>query len=156
RPTHIISPTPGIPNLMSRSASGGGFAVVLFALGLLWISPLAQAQDFNTAFGDFALSNLTTGDGNSAFGYSALFKNTSGNNNTASGAGALSQLTIGSFNAADGSGALSKVTTGSSNIGVGYNAGLNLTTGSNNIDIGNLGVAGDTNTIRIGKPGTQT
>ena len=30
-----------------------------------------------------------------------------------------------------------------------------LTTGSNNIDIGNLGVAAEANTIRIGKVGTQ-
>jgi hypothetical protein len=34
-------------------------------------------------------------------------------------------------------------------------AGLNLTTGSNNIDIGNQGIAGESNTIRIGTVGTQ-
>jgi hypothetical protein len=33
---------------------------------------------------------------------------------------------------------------------VGSNAGINLTTGINNIDIGNAGVAGDSNTMRIG------
>src|SRR5439155_22614750 len=33
---------------------------------------------------------------------------------------------------------------------MGSSAGVNLTTGSNNIDIGNQGVAGDSNTIRIG------
>jgi len=40
---------------------------------------------------------------------------------------------------------------------VGTNAGQNLTTGSNNIDIGAnvLGAAAETNTIRIGKQGTQ-
>jgi hypothetical protein len=35
-------------------------------------------------------------------------------------------------------------------------AGSNLTTGSNNIDIGNKGVAGEGNTIRIGRQRTQT
>src|SRR5262249_20582538 len=40
-------------------------------------------------------------------------------------------------------------------IAVGSNAGSNLTTGSNNIDIGALGLAGESNTIRIGKRGTQ-
>jgi hypothetical protein len=35
-------------------------------------------------------------------------------------------------------------------------AGSNLTTGDNNIDIGNVGVAGEANTIRIGTLGTQT
>jgi trimeric autotransporter adhesin len=33
---------------------------------------------------------------------------------------------------------------------VGYQAGINLTTGSHNIDIGNRGVAGESQTIRIG------
>ena len=39
---------------------------------------------------------------------------------------------------------------------MGVSAGINLTTGSNNIDIGNAGVAGESNTIRIGTAGTQT
>ena len=47
-------------------------------------------------------------------------------------------------------------TTGSNNIALGYEAGENLTTGSNNMDIGNLGVAAESNTIRIGTQGTQT
>src|SRR5262249_60376256 len=33
---------------------------------------------------------------------------------------------------------------------LGFNAGVNADTGSNNIDIGNQGVAGESNTIRIG------
>jgi hypothetical protein len=45
---------------------------------------------------------------------------------------------------------------GSNNIAVGSQAGSNLTSGSNNIHIGNLGAAGESNTIRIGKTGTQT
>jgi hypothetical protein len=40
--------------------------------------------------------------------------------------------------------------TGANNIGIGYNAGSALTTGNNNIDIGNMGVAGESSTIRIG------
>jgi hypothetical protein len=38
---------------------------------------------------------------------------------------------------------------------LGSNAGINLTTGSNNIDIGARGVAGESNTIRIGAVGLQ-
>jgi hypothetical protein len=38
---------------------------------------------------------------------------------------------------------------------LGDSAGTNLTTGNNNIDIGNLGVAGEAKTIRIGTQGTQ-
>jgi hypothetical protein len=47
-------------------------------------------------------------------------------------------------------GALSNNTNGGDNIGLGFNAGASLTTGSHNIDIGNLGVAGESSTIRIG------
>jgi hypothetical protein len=48
-------------------------------------------------------------------------------------------------------------TTGKSNTALGASAGSNLSTGSNNIDIGAnvLGNAGEANTIRIGKQGTQ-
>ncbi len=38
---------------------------------------------------------------------------------------------------------------------MGSKAGTHLTTGSNNIDIGALGVAGEANTIRIGRVGLQ-
>jgi hypothetical protein len=46
-------------------------------------------------------------------------------------------------------------TTGSNNIALGFQARSSLTTGDNNGDIGNLGVAAESNTIRIGKQGTQ-
>jgi trimeric autotransporter adhesin len=39
---------------------------------------------------------------------------------------------------------------------LGFNAGANLTTGSKNIDIGNVGVAGESNKIRIGTRGIHT
>jgi hypothetical protein len=39
---------------------------------------------------------------------------------------------------------------------LGFRAGSNLTTGNNNIDIGNLGVAGESSTIRIGLFQTST
>src|SRR5262249_54044433 len=70
-----------------------------------------------------------------AFGQSALASNTTGFDNSAFGEGALQQ-----------------VTTGSSNIGVGTGAGFShLSSDSNNIDIGNLGGAGNSNVIRIGR-----
>src|SRR5207253_5563395 len=90
-----------------------------------------------------------------ATGFSALLNNTMGNHNTANGFNTLAMNTTGSNNTADGQGALNHVTTGSSNIALGSSAGVNLTTGSNNIDIGNVGVAGDSAKIRIGKQGTQ-
>jgi hypothetical protein len=52
--------------------------------------------------------------------------------------------------------ALVSNTTGVFNIALGRGAGRNLTRGNNNIDIGNVGVAGESNTIRIGWGGVQT
>jgi len=110
----------------------------------------------NTATGSNALLNNTNGIKNTANGFNALLSNTLGQGNTAIGFNALKSNTTAFNNTADGQGALSNNTTGGLNIAVGFQAGLNLTTGSNNIDIGNAGVAGEANTVRIGKSGTQT
>ena len=123
----------------------------------------------NTAVGVSALRNNTTGFGNVAIGqdacnpganyntgvgWSALSSNTA-SNNSAVGSAALSNNTTGHDNMAEGFEALGNNISGSSNIALGSNAGINLTTGSNNIDIGAPGAAGEANTIRIGKSGTQ-
>jgi Chaperone of endosialidase len=111
----------------------------------------------NTATGFTALIGNTTGFSNTANGVQALYSNTTGNDNTATGENALVNNTIGVQNTADGLQALQNNTKGNNNVGLGVNAGANLTTGSNNIDIGAnvLGNAGEANTIRIGKQGTQ-
>jgi len=114
----------------------------------------------NTATGVGALegpfSPGSTGSSNTADGYQALYSYTTGSNNTAVGYQALFSNTTGIDNTAIGYNALLNAT-GSNNIGLGLLAGSSLTTGSNNIDIGNKGVAGDSNTIRIGtKARTQT
>jgi hypothetical protein len=105
--------------------------------------------DNNTATGAEALVNNTASN-NTAIGYQALNNNRTAANNTATGANALLNNRTGNFNTANGGNALSNNTSGSSNIAVGINAGRMLTTGSNNIDIGNVGVAGESNKIRIG------
>jgi hypothetical protein len=110
----------------------------------------------NTADGSSALNNNTIGINNTATGFQALAANTTGNYNTANGQGALFLNTTGVNNTADGQNALRGNTTGSNNTALGVSAGINLTRGSNNIDIFNRGVAGEANTIRIGKQGTQT
>jgi hypothetical protein len=128
---------------------------------------------FNTANGTFALLFNTIGSGNTANGVSALISNTTGRDNTANGAftltgnttgvnntatgnAALQNNTIGSGNTATGFRALFSNTTGNRNIAFGPLAGTNLTTGSNNIDIGNVGVAGESSTTRIGSVQTRT
>ena len=85
----------------------------------------------NTATGDYALFNLTTGTRNTAIGFQALNTNTTGRENTA----------IGFF-------ALQDNTSGRNNIALGNTAGI-FTLGDNNIHIGNLGTQ-ESNTIRIG------
>jgi len=108
----------------------------------------------NTATGQGALDLNTTGSHNTAIGFQALFSSR-GNFNTAIGAGALTSNSTAN-NTAIGFNALLNNTTGINNIALGFKAGASLTTGNNNIDIGNVGVASDANTIRLGKVGTQT
>jgi hypothetical protein len=110
----------------------------------------------NTADGAFALLNNATGFRNAATGRFALFNNTTGSFNTAHGVDALYSNTAGDGNTANGLSALAFNTTGAFNIALGTSAGQNLTTGNRNIDIGNLGVANEGNTIRIGTTGDQS
>jgi Chaperone of endosialidase len=126
----------------------------------------------NTANGDYALFANTTGGYNTAIGVGAMFSNTAGTQNTSIGVDALYSNTTGGFNTATGDYALQSNTTadgntangygalqnntGGFNIALGYHAGVFLTTGIDNIDIGNEGVAGDSETTRIGIQGFQT
>ncbi len=155
----------GISALYSNTSGFGNTAVGASALSL-------STGDDNTATGWNALGSNTTGQSNTANGYGALFsssasnfntatgfqalKNTTGERNTATGADALLFNTDGAGNTADGNNALRNITTGSSgNIALGAEAGTNLNTGSNNIYLGSLGVATESNTLRIGTSGTQ-
>jgi hypothetical protein len=108
----------------------------------------------NTAVGSSALAFNQTGTTDVAVGYGALYRNTA-SSNTAAGWQSLNANTTGAGNTAFGTSALQSNTTGDNNIAEGYQAGFNLTTGSNNIDIGNVGVAGESNVIRIGTKGTH-
>jgi trimeric autotransporter adhesin len=110
----------------------------------------------NTATGDTALFSNRTGSSNTATGVRALSNNRSSSNNTATGFEVLDVNTTGNNNTAEGFRALSQNTTGNNNIALGFRAGFNLTTGSGNIDIGNVGVAGESSTIRIGLFQTRT
>src|SRR6476659_7135349 len=86
----------------------------------------------NTAEGDNALFNLTTGTGNTAIGSNALFHNTTGRNNTAEGDVALQNNTTGIDNTAIGVFALTNNTIGNSNTANGFEALQNNSTGHEN------------------------
>jgi len=109
----------------------------------------------NTAVGSSKLLQNTTGSGGTALGDDALVNNTTGDNNTVVGFNALQDNTEGSTNSAFGAGALLR-NTGNGNIGLGAGAGTLLTVGNNNIYVGNLDVATEDNTIRIGNPQVHT
>jgi hypothetical protein len=150
---------------------------LLTALGVLALSPIVQAVNpapdggypgANTAEGQNALLNLTTGTFNTAVGLSSLQANTThrlntavgaaallvndSDQNTATGAAALVSNTSGAFNTADGAFALSSNTTGDNNTAVGLQALFNNVAGIGNTALGfNAGfnVTGDDN-IDIG------
>ena len=109
---------------------------------------------YNTAVGIYSLLSDTTGRFNTGIGAATLLANTA-DQNTAIGTGALLGNSAGASNTASGTFALFNNSTGNGNIGLGASAGINLTTGNNNIEIGNVGVGGESNTIRIGDPAIQ-
>src|SRR5213592_3867221 len=125
---------------INRSTLRSSLFLAALALAYPALSPMTQAitpppvggySGQNTATGDYALFNLTTGTRNTAVGFQALNTNTTGGKNTA----------IGFF-------ALQDNPTGKNNIALGYSAGI-FTVGDNNINIGNVG-AQESDTIRIG------
>jgi trimeric autotransporter adhesin len=104
---------------------------VVLGVGCFWLSPLAPAVSpppdggypgANTAEGDGALQNLTTGFNNTANGTGALTENTTGGANTANGRDALHNNTTGIFNMASGVQALVSNTTGDFNTAIGAGA----------------------------------
>jgi len=111
--------------------------------------------DFNTANGQGALSSNTIGGANVATGQGALATNTEGDWNTATGTDALVFNTTGRLNTCIGANALHNHTIGTLNVALGWAAG-DRTTGNNNIAIGNIGAAGESDTIRIGAPAAVT
>jgi len=108
----------------------------------------------NTAIGAQSLINNGIAGNNTAVGFQTLFNHTTNCCNTAVGSQAMLNDTTGQDNVAVGNNALSGNTMGSGNIAVGNGAGGQIT-GSNNIAIGHQGVAGESNIIRIGTPGTH-
>ena len=109
----------------------------------------------NTATGRFTLLLSRFGNYNTATGFGALFNNED-SNNTAVGAFALFRSRTGDHNTAIGASALQRKRGGSDNIALGVFAGYNLVRGDRNIDIGNLGVAEESSTIRMGTEGIHT
>src|SRR6266542_2776999 len=131
----------GTPARTGTTSQAWPSLLVLFALGSLALSLMAQAvvpapdgayPGFNTAEGQNALKNLSTGQANTAVGWFSLFSDTTASFNTAIGLQALYSNTTGASNTASGWGALVLNTEGSGNTATGYQALDSNTTGNNN------------------------
>ena len=151
---------------ISRSPLRLAFLLIPLVLTCFALSPTAQAQlpppapdggypNGNTAEGDGALFNLTTGIDNTATGFDALQSNTIGDSNTANGWQALMNNTTingvsGIRNTAVGYAALANNTTGDRNTATGRAALPNNTTGFRNTADGQdalfNNLTGDSNT----------
>jgi hypothetical protein len=142
----------GKSNMKSRKII---FITVLPALVCFALLPKAQAASekgegpaapqialagFNTADGDHALFNVTTGSGNTGVGWYALFADTTNSFNTGLGAGAL-VLNTADDNTAVGAVALLLNTTGTDNTAVGTAALENNADGSDNNAVGSFALS---------------
>jgi Chaperone of endosialidase len=130
----------GFMKKLIQFAKSKSLTVAVAALISVALLPLAQAvvpapdggyPGFNTAEGQNALKNLTTGQGNTGVGWYSLFSASAANYNTAVGAGAL-VLNTADSNTALGAAALLLNTTGDSNTAVGTDALVDNTTGASN------------------------
>jgi len=171
--------TTSIKQFNNRASFRLALPLIPLALACFALSPQARATcqqgcllHANTALGEDALSRNQR-QSNTAIGASALFANYTGSFNTAVGAAAMEENTTGYENVAVGLQALWNNRTGTQNVGIGdgtlfdntngdHNAALgdeagSLLTGDYNIAIGAdvWGVAGESNTIRIGKTPNQ-
>jgi len=175
RPNPFSTAKLPVTNLISQSPMRGGFAVVLipFLLACFALSPRAQAvtpapdggyPNGNTAEGDGALFNLTTGLANTATGSAALRNNTTGDLNTANGADTLCNMMMqgntpygchalesntGLHNTAIGCGALKDNTMGHSNTAIGFRALVDNAIGNHNTAIGYSALACNTGSDNI-------
>jgi hypothetical protein len=113
---------------------------ILLVIASFALSPMVQAVSpapdggypgFNTAEGQNALKNLSSGQGNTGLGWFSLFSDTTASFNTGVGAGTL-VLNTADGNTAVGAVALFLNTTGSDNTAVGTAALLHNTEGSGN------------------------
>jgi len=143
---------------ISRSPLRCGFFILPIALCCFALSPAIEAgcpslggcAGANTAVGDNALFNVTTGVWNVGVGFQALLNDTDGNQNTGVGYQALFSNVSGDHSTAIGGQALQANTTGNDNVGVGFQTLSHNTTGNGNTGMGYRTLAfndiGDDNT----------
>jgi hypothetical protein len=125
-----------------KNLTSGAFSIAIGSRAMGGGTGVLNTGSYNTAIGNSALAQNTSGNRNVAIGNEAMASNQSGAGNLAigpynqaGGDAVLSASTAGNNNTAVGGAALSKTTV--SNItGVGYSAGFNNTSGTQNTYLG--------------------
>ena len=129
----------------NRSHSRCGFFILAVALCWLALSPALQAGcpnppgvcfGQNTAVGENALFDATTGVWNVGVGVAALFHTTDGNQNTGIGYQTLFNNISGDHSTGIGSQALFNNSSGNDNVGVGFRTLYTNTSGNRNTGMG--------------------
>jgi len=135
------TPSLQLRNSINRSAWRRGVFLLPLAIVCVGLSSAAHAVSpppdggypgGNTAEGNSALRDLTTGQFNTAVGLFSLTLNTGGNSNTGVGASALRNNTTGDENTAIGADALRANKTGVDNTATGWQALFQNTEGDGN------------------------
>ena len=148
-PIRLTNPIPSVRVFLSRSPLRRGFLIPL-VLAAFALSPTGRAvspppdggyPNENTAEGEDALFNLTTGVDNTALGYHALYLNTTGSENTATGPFALEGNRTGGGNTAIGFEALRYSGSGVDNTAIGLFALLFDSIGQGNTATGAAALA---------------
>jgi hypothetical protein len=130
---------------INRSPLRCGFFTVAIALCWLALSAPLEAGcpnppgicfNQNTAVGEDALFNVTTGVWNVGVGFRALFNTADGNQNTGVGFQSLFNNISGDHSTAVGGQALYNNTTGNDNVGIGFNTLFTNTSGNRNTGMG--------------------
>ena len=136
-------------NIAIGYGAGGSLGTNASATNI-FIGYLAGAG--NTSIGSIT-SRMSAASNNIGMGYQALLYLTTGDQNVALGSNVMRNISTGGNNIALGATALYNTDSGDNNIGIGYYAGVNQTSGDGNITIGSgsLGVAGESNQLRIGQ-----
>ncbi len=141
-----VQHTPFLHHFADPTAEGSNTFLGLNA-GNLTMSPgggWSGLASFNTAVGENAFQDNTTGYRNTATGYRSLKSNTTGFYNSAFGVQALFSNTTGSYNTAVGLDSLRSNVTGDDNVAVGMDA-LMANTASRNTAVGSMAmISGNT------------
>ena len=145
---HTIVGGDGIINGITLG-KGGGQVNTNTALGNQALYDNLTTGINNTAVGNLALTNNTSGDFNTAFGHATLLTNTTSSNNTAVGYAALNANT-GSTNNAFGANALIANTLGTQNVAIGTSSLFENIDGDFNVAVGNNALQNSANNHNIG------